>query len=441
MKRLSIVFLVLCLSLTLVGKADAATTTVPGGPYSSAMNIQNLGSLESTVTISYYNASGVLEKTSTHSIAVDDVLSVYVPTVDGLDSGEYSVVISSSEPVAAVSNFSDADSGASFSGFTEGATSWFIPSTYDNYYGYFSEIYAQNVSSSSTDITLSIYVSGSSTPVYTDTKLNVPANASVNWGQSGLAQLLDNIAYSAKVTATGNIVAMANIFGSGSTAQQLYSYNGFSSGAKTFFTPAVYKNFYGWNAAIGIQNVSTSVANVRVTYSTGYFKDYVIQPSSGKEIYVPGESALPSGEFSAKITSDQDIAVMVNMSNGYNRAATYNGVKSATASVSVPNVMKRYYNYSSSITCQNLGDVATTMTVTYANLPAATMTSTSIAAGSSWMIYLPSQNLVPDGFNGSASIVSNMSQPITCIVNSNMDEGTYRFQLMDQLYSYNGVNK
>lgn len=440
MKQASIIFLVLCLSLVSVGQVFAATTTVPGGPYSSAMNIQNLGTAAATVTISYYNSLGQLENSSSHSIAIDDVLFVYVPNVVGLDSGEYSVVISSSEPVAAVSNFSDADSGASFSGFTEGSTSWFIPSTYDDYYGYFSEIYAQNVSGSALNITLSIYAPGSSTPVYSNTKSSVPANASVNWGQSGLTELLDDIAYSAKVTATGNIVAMANIFGSGATAQQLYSYNGFPAGGKTFYTPAIYKNYYGWNAAIGIQNVSTTAANVTVTYSNGTFKDYVIQPSSATQIYVPNE-ALPDGEFSAKITSDQDVAVMVNMSNSYNRAATYNGVKTATANVSVPNVMKRYYNYSSSVTCQNLGTVATTMTINYANQPGATKTSPSINPGSSWLIYLPNETLVPDGFNASATIVSNAAQPITCIVNSNMDEAPYSTQLMDQLFSYNGVNK
>jgi hypothetical protein len=55
------------------------------------------------------------------------VLSVYVPAESALASGEYSVVVSANQPVAAVSNFSDADSGAAYSGAEAGALSWGFP--------------------------------------------------------------------------------------------------------------------------------------------------------------------------------------------------------------------------------------------------------------------------------------------------------------------------
>jgi len=439
MKKFFLLFLVLVAVLASVGPVSA-DTSVPGGPFSSSFAVQNIGTGTATVMVEYYDATGAMLHTSSHSVEVDDVLSVYVPAIAGLDAGEYSIVISSDQPVAATSNFSDADSGASYNGFGEGATAWFIPAVYDNYYAYFSEVYAQNVSDAAADITLSIYAPGNSTPVWTDTKTAVPAKSSVNWSQKDLSELAPNVSYSAKVTATGNVVSMANIYGSGTVSHQLYSYNGFSEGATTYYAPGLYKNYYGWNASLTIQNVSASEANVTVDFSNGTSKAYTIPSNSSQAIYIPGLTELPPGLLSATVTADYDVVVTVNMSNPYNRAATYNGVSEATTIVNAPNVMRRYYGYSSSLTCQNLGTVATTMTVSFSDL-AFTETSTSIDPGDNWEVYLPAKAGIPDGYEGSAVVISDAAQPIACIVNSNMEDPPQNTQIMDQFYSYNGVNK
>ncbi len=94
--------------------------------------------------------------------------------------------------------------------------------------------------------------------------------SSVNWSLKDLTQLAKNVSYSATVTAAGNLVAIGNTYGSGATAAQLYSYNGFPSGANTFYVPALYKAYYGWNAAMSIQNVSAAAAAVTVEYSGGF---------------------------------------------------------------------------------------------------------------------------------------------------------------------------
>ena len=218
------------------------------------------------------------------------MLSVYVPAEAALASGEYSVVVSADQEIAAVTNFSDADSGAAYSGTAGGSASWGFPGVYDNYYGYYSEIYAQNVAPTAQDITLQVFAPGNATAVYSNTKTAVPAYASVNWSLKDLTQLANNISYSATVTAAGNVVAIGNTFGSGATAAQLYSYNGFSSGATTFYVPALYKAYYGWNASMSIQNVSAAAAAVTVTYSGGFTKDYTIQPKSAVAIYIPAEA-------------------------------------------------------------------------------------------------------------------------------------------------------
>lgn len=438
MKKFISILLVLMVTAVTLGSV-AAATAVPGGPFASSLQIQNLGTATANVTIQYVNAAGVTVHTTSHTIAASDVLSVYVPAEAALASGEYSVVVSADQEIAAVTNFSDADSGAAYSGTAGGSASWGFPGVYDNYYGYYSEIYAQNVAPTAQDITLQVFAPGNATAVYSNTKTAVPAYASVNWSLKDLAQLANNISYSATVTAAGNVVAIGNTFGSGATAAQLYSYNGFSSGATTFYVPALYKAYYGWNASMSIQNVSAAAAAVTVTYSGGFTKDYTIQPKSAVAIYIPAEAGLPNGLMSATVTSDQAVAVSVNISNSANRASTYNGVENATMKVFAPNVMKRYYKYSSAITCQNLGDVAATVTVSYAGQPGATETSAAVAPQASIEFYLPAKAAVPNGYNGSATITS--AQPISCVINSNMNEGAEATQSMDQLFSYNGVNQ
>lgn len=438
MKKAITIFIVLCISLSVISVVSA-DSAIPGGPFASSMMIQNLGTVMATVTVKYVDASGHSPFDSLHTIAVNDVLFIYVPIQSGLAAGQYSVVISSDQPVSAVSNFADGDSGASYSGLDSGAPIWYFPAVYDNFYSYFAEVLAQNVSSSPLDVTLNVFAPGSSTPVYSATK-NAPAEATVNFSLQGLAELASNVAYSARVSSSGNIVAIANIWGSNATAPQLYSYDGFSSGARTFYVPSAAKNYYGWNSSVNIQNISATSASVVVTYSTGYSASYTIPANSGKAIYVPGEVSLPNGLHSVNVESDQDVVVSVNQSNNYNRAATYNGAPSGSTSVALPNVMKRYYFYSSSITCQNVGTTATVMTATFSNVPAATKISPSIPAGSGWMVYLPAELALPTKFNGSA-VVTSSGQPIICIANSNMEDAPQSTENRDELKIYNGTNR
>lgn len=431
--------LILVLVIAVVSFTPAfATTAVPGGPFSSSIQIQNLGTEVATVSIQYVNQAGQVLHTTNHTIDVADVLSVYVPSESALVSGEYSAVVSSDQPVAAVSNFSDADSGAAYSGEADGALSWGFPAVYDNYYGYYTEIYAQNVFTDAQDIKLEVFAPGVASAVYSNVKKNVPRNASVNWSVKDLAELQNNVSYSAVVTASEPVVAIGNTFGSGSIAAQLYSFNGFSEGATTFYAPALYNNYYGWNASVSVQNMADTVATGIVQFSDGTEIEFTLEPSAAKAIYLP-TAGVATGLLSAVVESDEDVAVSVNISNNSNRAATYNGVSEATTKVYVPNIMKRYYKYSSSITCQNIGSEATTMTVKYAAAPSASETSGSIQPGKSWEVYMPSKTAVPNGYNAGATIEAG--QPIVCIVNSNMDEAPESTMSMDQLFSYNGVNQ
>jgi len=422
-----------------------AQSPAPGGPWSSAFRVQNMGSDTALCTYEFFDTSGTAAFTSSQSsINVGDSLYVYVPDLSALATGTFSGVVSCDQPVGAVVNFSDPDSGASFSGISKESTTWYAPGIYDNFYNYYSKIFAQNTTSNPINATLEIFAPGNPTPVYSNTKSSIPAFTTVNWEQEGLAELNNNVAYSAKVTATGNIAPVVNIYGLGAVANQLYSYNPFPSGSTVAYTPVILNGYYGNNSSLVIQNISNSTASVTVEYSGGYSKDYTINSYSATSIYIPGETSLPSGNinglFAAKITSDQPIVSMVNESNIYNRAATYTGFASGSDTVVAPIVMKRYYHYNTSVTCQNIGTAPSTLTLTYGGVAGSVSSPSPVAVGATYMFYQPSDSIIPNGFIGSATIQASGGQSIVCVVNEDQNESPYGTQIMDLQYAYEGIN-
>lgn len=443
------IVLVVILSLVLV-QAVSADTPAPGGPFSTAFRVQNLASSTASCTFTLYDAAGVDQHTSSPaSINPGDSLFVYTPSIGGLAAGMYSAVVSCDQQVAAVTNFSDADSGASHQGINTPGTTWYAPGIYDNFYNFYTTIIAQNTTGSTVDMTVEIYEAGNPSPVATQTASSVPAFASVSFEQEGLAGLSTNSPYSARITATGDIAPVVDIYGRSGVDNQLYSYNPLPSGSTTAYAPVLMNNYYGYNTAMVIQNIGTATTDVTVTYSTTDTQTQAVAANSSWSIYTPGVSGLPSGNstglFSATVTSTdagsgaQDIIVLVNESNGYNRAASYIGFSSGSDEVRAPIVMRRYYDYNTSVTCQVISGGPATMTIEYFSGGSSdgTTTSGSVATGQTALFYQPSDSNLSDGYIGSAVITS--AADIACIVNEDQNEGSLATTVMDQLFSYEGI--
>jgi hypothetical protein len=424
--------------------AAQGETPAPGGPFNSAFRVQNLDTTNALCGYTFYDENGAeAYQTATDvSVAPGDSLYVYVPDLgDDLDPGSYSGVVTCDKRVAAVANFSDPDSGASHSAISEPGMEWYAPGIYDNYYSYYSNVVVQNATPAEVDITLEIYEPGNSSPVYTDTEENVPGYAAVSFEQEGLSQLVDNQFYSAVIQGTGNIAPIVNIYGRGIYDNQLYSYNPFTSGSTISYAPVIMNNYYGYNSALVIQNIDTAAAEVTVTYTDGTTDDYTIGPGAAESIYTPGtDLAAGNTLYGATVesTNGQDIVVLVNESKPYsNRAASYSGFAGGSQEVRAPIVMKRYYDYNTSVTCQNIGSGATTMSISYAGVTGST-TSPSIGVGDTHLFYQPTDPLLTaDDWISSATITA--SQDIVCVVNEDMNEGALESTVMDQLYAYNGI--
>ncbi len=443
MKKFLVIVIVLVLALGTFGIAYAATPA-PGGPFSTAFYIQNLTSVDETCSYTFYNATGgVAYGSTTFTVSANANYEIYTPSITGLASGSYSGVITCDQPSEAIVNFSDTDSAGSHNGISAPATTWYIPNLYNNYYTFYSNVYAQNTTGAPVNITLEIYGPDPSNPansimVYTDTKTNVPASASVVFDQVGLSQLLANKPYSGKITATGDVAPIVNYYG-GPGNVQLYTYNPFVSGATKAYVPALYSNYYGYNTEMRVQNVGAGTATVTITYSNGQTTNTTIQQNSGQSFFTP--NILPAGKtlYSAVVTSDQPIVVVVNESSAGNQAATYNGLMAGSATVNVPAVMKNYYGYNTDVTCMNMGTVNTDVTITYKILGVVSTyqtTKTGIAAGQLVNFYTPTDAALASASTTnkkiSAIVTSTGSQPISCIVNE-----SHSTNPGDVLYSYN----
>jgi hypothetical protein len=441
MKKVFSLAMVLALTMALTSVAFAQVPA-PGGPFNSAFRVQNLEATQAQCSYVFYASDGSDAYTSSPTaVNPGDSLYVYVPDLT-LNSGSYSAVVNCDRKIAAVTNFSDADSGASHAGVAEPGMTWYAPGIYDNYYGFYSDIVVQNASASPVDITVDIYAPGSATPIHTQSATGVPANASTSFTQEGLAQLSDDVAYSAKITGTGNVAPIVNIYGLGSVANQLYSYNPFKAGATTAYAPVIMNDYYGYDTALVIQNIGSSTANVTVEYTDGTTDNYSIAQNSAESVYTPGTS-LSAGNtlYGATVTSTngQDLVVLVNESNSYNRAASYTGFASGSLEVRVPIVEKRYYGYNSSVTCQNVGGGPTNMTIEYAGI-VQTTTYNNIAVGATQLFYQPTDPAlasVAPNYISSATITAG--ENIVCVVNQDINEGSGQTTVMDQLYSYEGI--
>lgn len=441
MKKFAVPMLVV---VALVASTFVAFAGLPGGPYSSAFRVQNLSTSIANCVYMFYDGNGTVAFTSASSqINSGDSLYVYVPSLS-FTSGEYSGVVSCDQQVAAVVNYSDATSGTAFAGVASenAASTLYAPGIYSNFYSFSSNIYVQNAGSTAASGVVSIFAPGSTTPAATQSFTGLAPNASKLIDQNGITGLAQNVAYSALITGTGNLAAEVNIYGltGTGTAKQLYSYNPVTGGSTTAYAPIIMNAYYGFNTSLAIQNLGTSSTAYTVTYGTGQQQTGTLQQNSSVSLYTP-DSGVPAGSLTgATVQSDgQPIVLLVNESNTTQRASSYIGFPagSGTLKISAPIIMKNYYNFETSVTCQNLGASVATMSISYASNTGTQTASGPVDPGKTTLFYQGSDGNVSDGIT-SATITS--SQPTVCVVTEGATNAL-NSTANDYQYTYNGINQ
>jgi len=431
-------FGIMLFAIILLSASGAVYAQVPGpgGPYNSGFTVQNLTSTTASCTIQLYDSSGNPDYTnSSVSIPGNGSYFLYVGGLS-IDSDQYSVVISCDQEVAAVANHtSSSGTAASYEGMSasEASNVLYAPGFYNNYYGYYSNLVVQNASSSSVSVTVELFAPGNATAEDSVTKsIATPGQAvSFNYDEFTLSGTI----YSAKITATGgDVAAVVNVW---NASGESYSYTPFSSGSTIAYAPVLMNYYYGFYTALTVQNLGSSSTSVRVTYSNGTVSTKTVAANSSQLWYTPNEISTTGWLGSAKVESldSQPIVVLVNEKGSTDgRAASYTGFPSGSKTVNAPIVLKNYYGYSTSITCQNVGSGTADITVTYSN--GATETKSNVAANGTALFYQPNLSTLPNNFNGSATITS--AEDIVCVVNENQVSNS---AVQDWLLTYGGIGQ
>ena len=451
-----ILFIALLVLGGLLGGAPRnAAADVPGTAFESSFQIQNLGSAAANCTYdNYSNAGGAAayQKSIASAIPVGGSVLVYTGAIanggSGIPAGVNSGVVSCDQEVAAVVVFQNATKRDAYVATKTPAATMYAPAVYKNYYNFSSTVRVQNTSATAQTITATYYAPGQAAPVATQTA-NLAANGSVSLEPSTLAALANNVSYSFKVVGTQPLAVNVTLYGLVGTSvePEVYSYSGFAGGATKVFTPVVLKEYYGFRSATNIQNAGTQTANVKRTFSNGLVETFSIPAGSSVARLDFNNTGLLAGntQYSSTIesTNAQPLIVTVNQSSATtHRATVYEGptVADGAKTIVAPSVVRRFYGYNSSISCQNVGTAATPLRISYSGTAISNkVVKASLAVNEVYQIYQPADTQLANNYNGSATISAD--QNVVCVVNQDQNEAPYSTQVKDVFASYVGIVK
>jgi hypothetical protein len=299
------------------------------GGRSSRLSIVNTGSTNTLADVRFYNATtGDFVWGSVYGLSVNGSDSL---PADGCWPGLCTAQITSTNGMSvAVSIIEQVDATfnnrSSFTAFSAGATSNFVPLVKKNAGGQSSGISVENLGSSYTTISVTCYAA-TGNGIACGTRTNVASKETAVFVLSGSdgANLPDGFVGSAVVNTTAGQPVATLIHETGSPFK--LATNALLMGTTQAYAPELYgdypQNGQTWNAGISIQNTSsTTSANVTVTY---YYRDGRSAELSQTMTLGPdrlwvlnyGSRNMPGPNFagSAVIVADQPIAAIVNVNH------------------------------------------------------------------------------------------------------------------------------
>ena len=410
--------------------------------YKSTIQTYNMSETTANIILAFYRQDGSLEKTLTDIIERDrSKIYFTLPVVEGFSG---SVVISSDQPIAALSNMmnSGLTAGGTYIGRSQGSTSVYLPLLTANYDGGFNSWFTlQNASPSSSDVTVS-YSDGITTT------FTLAAHASHNFYQNQEPHT-SNL-FAAVIESEEPVVAVAFQ----EDAASLAAYSGFASGAVNPAMPLVNANNNGFSTDIQIQNTGdtetsvtvsylpsaagaactetqTIAAKQSVTFARGAFSDGANSTCAG------GERFIGSAHVSAN-SGDQPLTAVVSQRVGgtpLTHFASYGSFDpaDATQTVRMPAIMDRNSGFFTSINVMNVGASETEVACTFTDT---TYTVSGTLQPNETLTDLQA-NKIQDGYVGSASCTAAADDgKIVGVVNQLKTGATD-----DQFLVYEGINQ
>lgn len=339
----------LAIILAFPGFAGISGTGVTG------VQVQNLNTGSSVnVSVQLWDQSGGSPiNLGASSIVQAAAQNFYLPNYGAVPTGSYAMIVSADKPVAAIVRTDwSAVGGAAIYNSVAPSTDVIIPLITHNLGGQSSQFTIQNTDTSSaiSDVVLTLFSRGSSTPLVVSSAQSIGAGTSKTYSMSDAmwGALPDNaldlgvsgFVGAMQISSSTELVAQSFIDISGTPG--VTGFNGVpsNSAATTLYCPLIRANYYG-DTGISIVNLNNQDADVTITFradagspnSGTYSQDLTISNnSSAVPFQGPGGSSrdaptnLPGGTQSgadptptndgfygvAIITSDQPLLAVVN---------------------------------------------------------------------------------------------------------------------------------
>jgi hypothetical protein len=213
------------------------------------------------------------------------------------------------------------------------------------------------------------------------------------------------------------------------TAGNGSAYEGATSGSTAMSAPLLFKNSGGWNTGLQVQNVGNLATNVTVTYQSSdgrggpWMERTTVEAGGSATFYQPANAELPDGFVgSATITStnNQPLVGIVNeVHTGRGVAMTYRALSDSAPSLVMPYMARNDGGWNTGLQVQNMGSEATTVYVLLQDDAGVLVqrASAPVPPGASRTFYLPAIEGLPEGWRGSAAVMSSPAQPLGAIVN------------------------
>ncbi len=383
-------FSLLLVAVLLIGALGLAPTSVFAQKfpsYTSGFQVQNLASSLATISIDYYQADDGTASGGTIVLNVPDTIAAnasktYFPSMTGSFTG--SVVLSSDQPLAAVTNVQNSakTAGASYVAKSTGSNSVALPLLMKNngsvpYDTWFS---VQNTSTATANISID----------YSDCAANV--NTTVLPGASKTFYQASEACHPTKVF-SGLITSdqpLVVVVMEENTAK-MFAYTGFADGSTDVVMPLINANNNTIVTGIQIQNLGGSSTSVTVSYTpslagTACTETQTIPANSSSTFALKAFSTNHTGittncaggvKFvgSAKVTANstsQKLVAIVNQTKPiYGEAYGAFDPASATGKLVMPLLMDRNgaNTFSTGFAIMNVGTATTYVKCTLTNLP------------------------------------------------------------------------
>jgi hypothetical protein len=279
-----------------------------------------------------------------------------------------------------------------------------------------SSINLQNLSGNNASVTIDFYnANGDLMPNSYTVDGGIAPNGAVSIFVPAQVAGLASGQYSAVVNSTEQVKATVNTASTNSPTAPwtAFGYEGadMTMSSSTLYFPGLYKDYFGFNSEIVVQNVGTENTTASIQLYNQRTGDAVggaislgaaLEPNQSRTFSLTERSEVAGGNanglYSAIVTSTGDVQVtgIANIwrSGDPNGTSSYNAMTEGSNTLYAPALYKNYYGFTSALTIQNISSANAVVTVDYPTGPNETFT---LEQYESKELFQPANAALPSG--------------------------------------------